>query len=81
VRFNAPSTTRALWAAEDAAREMQTLSLEDALQLVHLYADRGSPKFEAAAMKWLRRYLDESSPRLENFAKVVMSLAKLESPD
>jgi hypothetical protein len=28
--------------AEDAAREMPELSLEDALQLVHLYADRGS---------------------------------------
>jgi hypothetical protein len=29
--------------AEDAARELPNLSLEDALQLVHLYAERGSP--------------------------------------
>jgi hypothetical protein len=36
--------------AEDAARELPNLPLdEDALQLVHLYADRGSPKFERAA--------------------------------
>jgi len=37
---------RALWAAEDAARELPNVPLEDALQLVYLYADRGSPKFE-----------------------------------
>jgi hypothetical protein len=35
-----------------------------------------SPKYEAAAMKWLRRYLEESSPTLEQFEKVVLSLAK-----
>jgi hypothetical protein len=63
-------------AAEDAAREMPQLSLQDALQLVHLYAERGSPKFERAAMKWLRRYLHESWPGLENFAKVAASLAE-----
>jgi hypothetical protein len=60
--------------AEDAARELPNLPLEDALQLVHLYAERGSPKFERAAMKWLGRYLEENSPTLEQFAKVVSSL-------
>jgi hypothetical protein len=65
-----------LWAAEDAARELPNLPLEDALQLVRLYADRGSPKFEKAAMRWLARYLGESSPTLENFAKIVGSLAR-----
>jgi hypothetical protein len=62
--------------AEDAARELPNLPLEDALQLVHLYAERGSPKFERAAMRWLARYLDEGSPTLENFAKVVSSIAR-----
>ena len=42
--------------AEDAARELPNLPLEDALQLVHLYAERGSPKYEKAAMRWLERY-------------------------
>lgn len=60
---------RALWAAEDAARELPNLPLEDALQLVHLYAERGSPKYEKAAMRWLERYLTESSPRLQHFAE------------
>ena len=50
--------------AEDAARELPNLSFEDALQLVHLYAERGSPKFERAALRWLERYLSEGSPRL-----------------
>jgi hypothetical protein len=58
---------RALWLAEDAAREMRDLSLEKALQLVHLYAERGSPKYEKAAMRFLRRYLDEGEPTLERF--------------
>jgi hypothetical protein len=48
ARFRRALERRALWAAEDAARELPKLSLEDALQLVHLYAERGSPKFEPA---------------------------------
>jgi hypothetical protein len=34
-------------------RELPNLPLEDALQHVHLYADRVSPKYEKAAMRWL----------------------------
>ena len=34
--------------AEDAARELPNLPLEDALQLVHLYLERGSPKGEGS---------------------------------
>jgi len=66
---------RALWLAEDAARELPKLSLEDALQLVHLYAERGSPKYEKAALRWLSRYLDEHSPTLHQFASVARDLA------
>ena len=44
-----------LWVAEAAARDLPEVPLEDALKLVHLYAERESPKFEAAATKWLRR--------------------------
>ena len=46
ARFRRAIERRALWMAEDAARELPNLPLEDALQLVHLYAERGSPKFE-----------------------------------
>ena len=64
--------------AEHAARELPNLSLEDALQLVHLYAERQSPKFEPAAKRWLVRYLAEGTPSLRDVAKVTASLAKCE---
>jgi hypothetical protein len=67
--------------AEDAARELPSLSLEEALQLVHLYSERGSPKYERAALRWLERYLTESSPRLQHFAEITASLAKLDPVD
>ena len=78
VRFRRAIERRALWLAEDAARELPNLPLEDALKLVHLYAERGSPKYEKAALRGLERYLTEGSPRLRHFAEVVESLAKLE---
>jgi hypothetical protein len=67
--------------AEDAARELPSLPLEDALQLVHLYAEHGSPKYERAALRWLERYLAEGSPRLQHFAEITASLAKREPLD
>ena len=76
VRFRRAIERRALWMAEDAARELPNLSLEDALQLVHLYAERGSPKYEAAARRWLQRYLEENAPALDHLAEDVTSLAK-----
>lgn len=81
VRFRIAIERRALWAAEDAARELPKLPLEDALQLVKLYAERGSPKYEKAALRWLERYLTEGSPRLQYFADVTASLASRESQD
>jgi hypothetical protein len=38
----------------------------------------GSPKYEAAAMRWLVRYLQEGTPRLQHFAEITASLARLE---
>jgi hypothetical protein len=64
--------------AEDAARELSNIPLEDALQLVHLYADRGSPKFERAALRWLERYLAEGSPTLRQVADVTATFAQLD---
>jgi hypothetical protein len=64
--------------AEEAARELPNLPLEDALQLVHLYAERGSPKFQPAARRWLVRYLSEGTPSMRDVAKVTASLARLE---
>jgi hypothetical protein len=70
VRFRRAIERRALWLAEDAARELPNLALEDVLRLVHLYAERGSRKYEKAAMRWLERYLTERSPKLKHFAEL-----------
>jgi len=71
-----------LWIAEAVAREMPQVSLEDALKLAHLYAEKEQwDKFERAAMRWLRRYLDENSPTLKNFAKVVRNLEQRQLND
>jgi hypothetical protein len=64
--------------AEDAARELPNLPLEDALQLVRLYAEKESPKYEKAALRWLERYLIEQNPRLRHFAEVAADLAARE---
>jgi hypothetical protein len=65
-----------VWVAEAVARELPKVSLEDALRLVHLYAKKESPKFERAAMRWLERYITESSPRLTDFVKAATALAQ-----
>ena len=65
-----------LWVAEAVARELPHVSVEDALKLVHLYAAKESPKYERAAMRWLERYITETSPSLRNFAKVTRELAR-----
>jgi hypothetical protein len=75
-RFRRAIERRALWAAEDAARELPDISLEDALALVHLYADRRSPKYERAALRWLERYLVEATPRLRNVAEIASALSR-----
>ena len=68
-----------LWVAETEARELAIVSLEDALKLVHLYAEKESPKYERAAMRFSERYLTERAPTLRNFAKVVWSLEQREA--
>ena len=78
VRFRRAIERRALWMAEDAARELPNLPLEDTLQLVHLYFERGSPKAGPAARRWLVRYLTEGSPGLRDIAKLTARLTDWE---
>ena len=51
----------------------------DMFSLVHRYIERGSPKAEPAARRWLVRYLSEGSPSLRDVAKVTASLAEARS--
>jgi hypothetical protein len=59
------------------ARDLpRPLSLEDALRLIHVYSEKGQlEKFDRAAMRWVRRDLNERSPDLSDVAKVVAELA------
>ncbi len=59
-----------------AAFELGTLPLEDALSLVYLYAEKRETKFERAALKYLRRYIDEANPSLVDVAQVAGLLAE-----
>ena len=61
--------------AEDAARELPNLPLEDALQVVHLYFEREVSEGPAAETGGSLRYLSEGTPRLRDVAKVTASLA------
>jgi hypothetical protein len=54
-RLQRAVSRRNILVAETPARELGRLSLIDALSLVVLYAATGSPKFEAAAVRWLAR--------------------------
>lgn len=53
-----------LTAAEQAASEIRFIPLADARALVELYAEKGDRKYERAALKYLRRYIDEADPSL-----------------
>src|SRR5262249_5650507 len=52
-----------LFAAEMAAREMGPMSLSNALSLCILYRRERDPKFDRAAVRWVRRVQLEHSLR------------------
>jgi hypothetical protein len=66
--------------AETAAFEMKTLSLEDALALVVLYAEANDDKFERAAVRWLGRLLLERPMPIAVAAHSVELVATLRGP-
>jgi hypothetical protein len=77
-RFTRAIQRRNLEAAETAALELERLTLDDALQLVYLYAERRSPKYERAAIRWLERWLTESAPSLKDVATAAAFVQQLQ---
>ena len=67
-----------LTAADQAAFEIPFIPLPDARALVELYAEKGDRKYERAALKYLRRYIDETDPTLTDVAQVAALLAERE---
>ena len=79
-RFQRAVASRNLFLAETAAFEMEALSLEDALQLVVLYAEAKDDKFERAAVRWLGRLLLERPMPIAVAAQSVELVATLRGP-
>jgi len=63
--------------AEMAARELGSLSLDNALKLCVLLADSDAPRFERAALRWLERFIAERLPPIEEVALAASALAEL----
>ena len=80
TRFKRAVEKRSLFLAETAAFEMETLTLEDALALVVLYAENHDDKFERAAVRWLGRLMLERPMDLPVAAQSVELVAKLRGP-
>ena len=67
-RFQRAIHRRQLSAAEMAAREMEGLSLSDALSLTLLIREADRRRYERAAVRWLERFIQERSPTLADIA-------------
>ena len=75
-RLQRALAARNLTAAEQAAFEIAFIALTDARELVELYAEKGDPKYERAALKYLSRYMAEEDPSLMDLAQVAGLLAE-----
>jgi hypothetical protein len=76
-RFTRAICDRHLRRAEMAAREMGGLSLSDALSLCELLAKADPARYERAALRWLKRFIDERLPPLAEVALAASALAEL----
>lgn len=68
ARFRRALEAGNLTAAEQAAFELPFIPLNDARALVELYAEKGDPKYERAALKYLMPYMTEANPSLADVA-------------
>src|SRR2546423_12830618 len=76
-RFTRAIAQKNLRGAEMAARELGSLSLDDALKLCVLLADSDPPRFERAALRWLERVIAERLPPVAAIALAASALSQL----
>jgi hypothetical protein len=80
-RFQRAIQRRNLFAAEMALREMDYVSLANALALTLLLADEAPQRFERAAVRWHVRFVDEAKGiTLEDSQLALAALAALPGP-
>ncbi len=65
-RFQRALTTGNLRLIEAAAAELPRVSLEDTLAIMIVLAQRGDPRFERAAARWVGRLLTETPADLSD---------------
>jgi hypothetical protein len=76
-RFTRAVANGNLREADLAARELGGLSLDDALKLCVMLAERDPQRFERAALRWLQRFIDERLPPVAEVALAASALAEL----
>jgi hypothetical protein len=65
--------------ALEAAAELEAVSLADALELCELLAATSDSRYQAAARRWLARYIEERSVPLNEALMAGAALAELEA--
>ena len=68
MKFARAISARDVFRAELALGELESVLLEDALQMVTLYGEAKSPKYEAACRRYLARWIVEDAPDLADIA-------------
>jgi hypothetical protein len=61
-----------------AGRELDTLSLNDALALTRLIREADRRRYERAAVRWLERFIQERAPTLAGVALAATALSQLD---
>jgi hypothetical protein len=74
-RFQRALATGNLELVEAAARELPWIGLDDALLILALLADRGDPRFDRAAARWIGRLLIETPAGLSE-ARFALALVE-----
>jgi hypothetical protein len=61
-----------------AARELDSISLSDALDLTILIREADKRRYERAAVRWLERFIQERRPTLMDLALAATALSQLD---
>ena len=76
-RFQRAIQRRHLFAAETAARELGGFNLADALDLTLLIRETDRWRYERAAVRWLKSFIEERRPTLSELALASAALAEM----
>jgi hypothetical protein len=80
VKFARAISARNVFLAEVPLGELESVLLEDALQMVYLYGEEGDRKYEAACQRYLGRWITEESPSLADIAATACLLVERGRP-